>query len=298
MKTRFQRWFAACLAVVGMGCRIPLRVFAQTQHPDSDGPLVWSEEFRGAAANPDPRSWTYETGAGGWGNNELETYCSPQTAPAPCDPVRAPNSFVGRDGMLHVVARRSAGGQWTSARLVTHGLQSFQYGRIEARIRIPKGEGLWPAFWLLGDDINQQPWPACGEIDVMENIGKEPGVVHGSVHGTGFAGGVLTKPYSLSPHKAFGDEFHVYGVVWAPGKMQFYVDDPAKPYATFTPADVPPGGVWPFDHGRFFLLLNLAVGGSWPGPPDATTPATAEMLVDYVRVYGTHGHASSPSGGD
>ena len=153
--------------------------------------LVWSDEFNarnGQVGEPDQGAWTYETGGGGWGNGELETYCSPRTTAAPCDPAKQPNSFVGQDGHLHIVARRKADGQWTSARLVTHQLQSFQYGRIEARIRIPKGEGVWPAFWMLGEDIEQHPWPACGEIDIMENIGKEPTLVHGTLHGPGYQG--------------------------------------------------------------------------------------------------------------
>ena len=247
--------------------------------------LVWSDEFDQHTADPDPAAWTYETGGGGWGNGELETYCSPRTTDAPCNPAKQPNSFVGDDGYLHIVARRNAEGQWTSARLVTHELQSFQYGRIEARIRIPRGEGVWPAFWMLGDDMKQHPWPACGEIDIMENIGKEPTLVHGTLHGPGYQGVGLGKPFTLPPGKPFADEFHTYGILWGPGKVQFYVDDPTKPYATFTPADLPKGGVWAFDQRRFFLLLNLAVGGHWPGPPDAATGPTLEMLVDYVRVY-------------
>src|SRR5579875_2796102 len=284
-----RRWcWMGCLLAVWMhgacsasGRQMPLPA------PASGERLVWADEFNAGDGDPDPADWTYETGGGGWGNAEREVYCSPRTTDPPCDPVGKPNSFVGADGYLHLVARRNAAGQWTSARLVTHELQGFQYGRIEARIRIPKGQGVWPAFWMLGDDIKEHPWPACGELDIMENIGKEPGTVHGSAHGTGFAGGVLTKPFALPSRKAFGDDFHVYGLLWSPGEVQFYVDDPARVYATFTPADMPKGSVWPFDDGRYFLLLNLAMGGSWPGPPDAATPPVEEMLVDYVRVYQT-----------
>jgi beta-glucanase (GH16 family) len=249
--------------------------------------LIWADEFEPSSADPNPVNWTYETGGNGWGNGELETYCSPRTTDAPCDPVHQPNSFVGKDGYLHIVARRTAEGKWTSARLVTHDLQSFQYGRIEARIRIPAGQGVWPAFWMLGDDIDKHPWPACGEFDIMENIGKEPGQVHGSVHGTGFTGVPLGTVYHLPSNEPFAANFHTFGVIWSPGKVQYYVDDPAHPYATFTPADLPKGAVWPFDQGRYFLLLNLAVGGFWPGNPDAATAAPLEMLVDYVRVYQT-----------
>lgn len=250
------------------------------------GHLQWSDEFNETGSDPNPANWTYETGGNGWGNKELETYCSPGTAEAPCDPIRSRNSFIGRDGYLHIVARRNPAGQWTSARMVTRGLQAFQYGRIEARIRIPAGQGVWPAFWLLGEDIGTHPWPACGEFDVMENIGKEPTMIHGSIHGTGFTGVPLGKTYALPSGKPFSDTFHTYGLIWSPGKVQYYVDDPGASYATFTPADLPKGAVWPFDNGRYFILLNLAIGGQWPGAPDASTSSSLEMLVDYVRVYG------------
>lgn len=144
---------------------------------------------------------------------------------------------------------------------------------------------MWPAFWMLGNDDEQHPWPANGEIDIMENVGKEPTTVHGTLHGPGYAGLGLGKPFSLPSDKPFADEFHVYGVLWSPGKVQFYVDDPAKPYATFTSSMLPKGAVWPFDGRRFFLLLNLAIGGNWPGSPTPATASPLQMLVDYVRVY-------------
>jgi len=234
--------------------------------------LVWSDEFNGEHSVPDLANWKFEVGGGGWGNHELETYC-------------APGSGVITGGYLHVVARRNAAGKWTSARMTSKGLKSFQYGRIEARIQIPAGPGVWPAFWMLGDDVGQRPWPACGELDIMENVGKEPGKIHGSVHGTGFTGTPLTTVATLQGDAEFAAGFHTYGMIWSPGRVQYYVDDPARPYATYTRADLPPGAVWPFDDGRYFFVLNLAMGGDWPGPPAATTPATVEMLVDYVRVY-------------
>lgn len=248
--------------------------------------LVWSDEFSGATASarPNPANWTFDTGAGGWGNHELETYCSYGSSQPPCNAAR-PNAFVGKDGYLHIVARKDSHGQYTSARLKSEGLKSFQYGRIEARIKISKGQGFWPAFWMLGDNIEQVNWPACGEFDIMENIGKEPGTVHGSIHGTGFIGSQIGLPYTLPGGVAFSDAFHVFGLLWSPKKVQYYVDDPANVYATFTPASLPPGAVWPFDGGKFFFLLNLAVGGDWPGPPDASSKFPQEMLVDYVRVY-------------
>ena len=246
--------------------------------------LVWSDEFSSPGAVPDPSNWAFETGGNGWGNHELETYCAPASTQSPCNPAQ-PNAIVA-NGYLHILARRDEGtGKWTSARLTTKGLQSFQYGRIEARIRIPAGAGVWPAFWMLGDDIGQRPWPACGELDIMENIGKEPTTIHGSVHGTGFTGTPLSTITTLASGEDFAAAFHTYGLIWSPGKVQYYVDDPEHPYATYTRADLPKGAVWPFDDGRYFFLLNLAMGGDWPGPPTASTPSTEEMLVDYVRVY-------------
>jgi beta-glucanase (GH16 family) len=264
-------WFAVVL-LVGVG-----GVARAQEH------LVWSDEFDGAGGVPDSANWKFETGGDGWGNHELETYCAPGSEEAPCK-AATPNVVV-TDGYLHLVARRDAAGKWTSARMTTKGLQSFQYGRMEARIQIPAGPGVWPAFWMLGDNIDQRPWPACGELDIMENIGKEPGKIHGSVHGTGFTGTPLSTVATLPGDAEFAAGFHTYGMIWSPGKVQYYVDDPAKPYATYTQADLPPGAVWPFDDGRYFFLLNLAMGGDWPGPPAATTPATVEMVVDYVRVY-------------
>jgi beta-glucanase (GH16 family) len=248
--------------------------------------LVWSDEFntQSARSQPDPANWKYETGGGGWGNQELETYCAWGSNTAPCDAAK-PNAWVGRDGYLHIVARRTSDGRYTSARLASEGLQSFRYGRIEARIKIPRGQGMWPAFWMLGDDIRAVRWPACSEFDIMENIGRTPKTIYGSIHGTGFTGEIISNRYSLPDHATFADGFHIYGMLWSPGKVQFYVDNPANVYATETPADLPPGAVWPFDKGKFFFLLNLAVGGAWPGNPDAHTKFPQQMLVDWVRVY-------------
>lgn len=248
--------------------------------------LVWSDEFNGATAPsaPNPQNWTYDTGGNGWGNAELETYCAYGSSTPPCDP-KNPNAYVGADGYLHIVARNSASGVYTSARLKSEGLQSFQYGRIEARIRMPEGQGMWPAFWMLGSDVNTQPWPACGEIDIMESIGRTPSTNYGSIHGTGFTGSTITTAYNLPAGEKFGDSFHTFGILWSPKLMKFYVDDPSNVYATYTPSSLPKGAVWPFDSGKFFFILNVAVGGAWPGSPDATTQFPQQMLVDYVRVY-------------
>lgn len=248
--------------------------------------LIWSDEFNGGAAPsaPNPQNWTYDTGAGGWGNGELETYCAYGSSTGPCDP-KNPNAYVGTDGYLHIAARNPASGVYTSARLKSEGLQSFQYGRIEARVKMPVGQGMWPAFWMLGDDVNSVQWPACGEMDIMESIGSKPSTNYGSIHGTGFTGTAIGTAYNLPGAEKFGDGFHTFGILWSPKLIKFYVDDPTNVYATYTPSSLPQGAVWPFDSGKFFFILNVAVGGAWPGSPDQTSVFPQEMLVDYVRVY-------------
>ncbi len=186
------------------------------------------------------------------------------------------------------MAQQPSAGVYTSARLKTQGLFSFQYGRIEARIMLPESQGLWPAFWLLGNNIVTVNWPACGELDVMEHIdgsnppigGSGPGYdwVEGSVHGTGLNGGISYHPSGFS-----AAAWHTYGMIWTKGQIQYYVDSPSNVYATFMSTTQP--GTWPFDSGPQFILLNLAVGGSWPGSPDSTTVFPAPMLVDYVHIY-------------
>ena len=219
-----------------------------------------------------------ETGGNGWGNNELEYYTN-----------RVQNLTM-QDGKLVITARREGYSDsqgvfrgYTSARMKTAGKFAQRYGRFEARIQIPRGQGLWPAFWMLGDDIAKTPWPDCGEIDIMENIGKEPDTVHGTIHGPGYSGDKsIGSPFKLADGKAFADDYHVYAVEWEPQVIRFYVDD--KLYATRTPGDLPAGAKWVYDH-PFFLILNVAVGGGWPGDPDVHTKFPQTMLVDYVRVY-------------
>jgi beta-glucanase (GH16 family) len=247
--------------------------------------LIWSDEFNSAStSSPNPANWTFETGGDGWGNQELETYCRSGSSLPPCEAAH-PNTFVGKDGYLHIVARSDGHGHYTSARIKSEGLRSFQYGRIEARIKVPKGAGFWPAFWMLGEDNPKVGWPACGELDIMENIGKKPDTIYGSIHGMGFTGTKIGLPHALPHGQAFGNAFHVFGLIWSPKKIEYYVDDPANVYASFTPSSLPEGATWPFDDGKYYLLLNLAVGGDWPGPPDAASKFPQEMLVDYVRVY-------------
>ena len=169
----------------------------------------------------------------------------------------------------------------------TQGLFSQAYGRFEARIKIPAGQGMWPAFWAMGNNMSTVGWPKCGEIDIMENTGKEPGTVHGSLHGPSTSGPTSdeTAPFSLPAGQNFADDFHLYAVEWEPGTIRFYVD--SNRYGTFQQSQWPAGGTWAFDH-PFFILLNVAVGGDWPGTPNNSTVFPQQMLVDYVRVYTKH----------
>lgn len=255
------------------------------------GTLVWSDEFTnstGSNVQPNPLVWTYDTGNSGFGNNELENYCAWGSNTTPCSTAN-PNAYVGTDGYLHIVALKPSSGVYTSARLKTQGLFSFQYGRIEVRAQAPEAQGFWPAAWLMGNNITTVNWPACGEMDVLErvNAAATPDWNEGSIHGTGFTGGNLgTVFHFTSGQTAAG--WHTYGMIWTKGSVAYYVDDPAHPYVTYMTSSISglSGAVWPFDAGQSnFILLNLAVGGDWPGSPNASTPFPAEMLVDYVRVY-------------
>jgi beta-glucanase (GH16 family) len=242
--------------------------------------LVWSDEFSGAdGSSPDSSKWTYDLGGKGWGNQELESYTN-----------RKENARIDKGNLVITALKESYTGadgltrDYTSARLKTLGLFAQTYGRFEARIKIPAGQGMWPAFWMLGEDISSAGWPKCGEIDIMENVGKEPGTVHGSLHGpsTERPTGDLTSIFSLPVGQNFADDFHLYAVEWDPEIVRFYVD--SNLYASFQSSQWPAGGKWVFDH-PFFIILNLAVGGNWPGSPDASTKFPQSMLVDYVRVY-------------
>jgi len=244
--------------------------------------LTWSDEFNepdGSGVNPN--NWSFDTGGGGWGNYELEYYTA-GTA----------NAVVSNGALVITAMAEGAGNygcwngpcQYTSARLNTAGKFAQEYGRFEARIQVPSGQGVWPAFWMLGADIDSAPWPACGEIDIMENVGSAPYTVYGTTHGPGpgnYPDDGLSGAFSAST--PFGTGFHVYAVEWAPGSVEFFVD--GTPYWTVTPSLLPAGASWVWEQ-PFFILLNFAVGGGWPGSPNAETSFPEEMLVDYVRVYG------------
>lgn len=233
--------------------------------------LTLSEEFD-TDGQPNPSIWGYEIGTGenGWGNQELQYYTD-----------RSDNVTV-QNGVLLITAREESfeGSAYTSARLITKDKFEQRYGRFEARIRLPYGQGIWPAFWMLGADIDENPWPGAGEIDIMEYRGQEPTVLIGSMHGPGYsAGEAISKEFELTNDR-FDTGFHIFGIEWGPEYVNFYVDDVL--YNQITPEDVP--GPWVFNK-PFYILMNVAVGGTFVGSPDDETVFPQTMLVDYVRVY-------------
>ncbi|MBZ5657281.1 MAG: glycoside hydrolase family 16 protein [Acidobacteriia bacterium] len=260
-------------------CLLALTCGGTSQPPEPTGwTLTWSDEFSGTNGSAaDAAKWTLETGGNGWGNNELEYYTdrlqNAQQRDGNLVITVQKETFTGTDGVTR---------NYTSARLKTARHFTQTYGRFEARIKVPKGRGIWPAFWMLGDNIDIVGWPTCGEIDIMENIGSELDKVHGSMHGPGYFGNTpLTAVYTLASGQ-FGDDSHVFAIEWEPAAVRFYVD--GNLYQTRTPSDLPTGTRWVFDH-PFFILLNVAVGGNFPGDPDASSTFPQTMLVDYVRVY-------------
>ncbi|MGB1670508.1 MAG: family 16 glycosylhydrolase [Flavobacteriales bacterium] len=230
--------------------------------------LVWSDEFDGESI--DLSHWTYDLGASGWGNQELQNYTSDSE-----------NSYVN-DGNLFIVAREN-GIHYTSARMKSIGLQEFQFGRIDVRAILPKGQGIWPAIWMLGANYPTVGWPACGEIDIMELIGSSPNTVHGTIHygadwtQHNYTGSGTSIPWT----ETFSDEFHVFSIDWDENGITWLLDD--QPFYTVD-NNVTGSQPYPFDN-PFFFILNIAVGGQWPGYPDDTTEFPQFMAVDYVRVF-------------
>ena len=245
--------------------------------------LLWADEFDlqdGSA--PDPTKWTYDLGGHGWGNDELQSHTA-----------RRENSRI-EGGLLVIEARaeryQGVDGRvrdYTSARLKTQGRASWTYGRVEARMQLTAGRGIWPAFWMLGANYPSVGWPVCGEIDIMENVGHEPGTVYGTVHGPGYSGGDnVGGDFTLPDGGRFADHFHLFAVEWDPDSIRWSVNN--RVYFQISRASLPFGAPWVFDH-SFFLILNVAVGGRWPGAPDAATVFPQRLLVDYVRVYARAG---------
>src|SRR5579872_3721464 len=259
---------------------------------------TWCQEFNGGAGSPDTTVWKFDLGNNnGWGNGEVEVYCGPPGYPG--NPSQCPTLFSTAtspgfiDGSGHLVIQpRNVGGTWISSRMNTENIKNFQYGIIEASIKLPNttNQGLWPAFWSLGSDIaTGTPWPNCGEADIMENWSPQVfsgagttgnnSTIHTAVTGGNGIGGRFTFPSGEATDTAF----HTYGVIWQPNEMQFFVDNPSTPFFTVTPSNLPAGDTWPFD-APIFILMNVAVGGTLGGSTSGLSNP-APMLVDYVRYY-------------
>jgi beta-glucanase (GH16 family) len=244
--------------------------------------LVWQDDFNGEADTPpDPAYWTAQVGGDGWGNNELQYYTD-----------STGNAAQNGQGQLVITARKEepAGStcwygpcQYSSARLTTKDKYAPQYGKIESRMKLPAGQGMWPAFWMMGSDFDSTSWPNCGEIDIMENVGNEPDTVYGTIHGPGYSDANGPSGSTRNPDGTpLSDAFHTYSIEWLPDSITWSIDN--TPYFTATPSSIPADKRWVFDH-SFFMILNLAVGGAWPGSPDASTGFPQQLTVDYVRVY-------------
>jgi beta-glucanase (GH16 family) len=237
--------------------------------------LRWQDEFEGVAGeSPNSTRWRFDIGTD-WGNAQLEY-----------DTDRPENVSLDGNGHLVITAREESymGSSYTSGRINTRNLFEQERGRFEARIQLPEGQGIWPAFWLLGANFEEAGWPACGEIDIMEYLGQDPETIYGSLHGPGFSGGsAVVKEFVLPGGEGFHEAFHVFAVEWDAREIVWSVD--GNVFQTVSVQNLPPGGSWVYDH-PFFIILNVAVGGHWPGPPDATTNFPQSMLVDWVRVYG------------
>jgi beta-glucanase (GH16 family) len=225
--------------------------------------LIWSDEFSGNTLNTN--NWSYEFGNGGWGNNEWQYYTNWQ------------QNIEVSNGNLKITARHEGVGatEYTSARIITKGLFDFEYGKVEARMKLPLGQGLWPAFWMLGANIDEVSWPECGEIDIMEHVNNED-LTHGAVHWYNNGHSFVGNSTGVDP-----TQYHVYGVIWEQNLIRWFVD--GVQFYQFT-VQASNNSDDAFRH-PMFLLLNMAIGGNWPGYPDATTPFPSSMLVDYVRVY-------------
>jgi beta-glucanase (GH16 family) len=236
--------------------------------------LTWSDEFDGVAGVlPDAKKWTYDIGNGGWGNQELQYYTN-----------RPENVSLDGAGNLVITAKSESynGSQFTSARIKTQGLFTQEYGRFEARLKTPYGPGIWPAFWMLGANNQTVVWPQCGEIDIMELKGHQPSILHGTIHGPGYSGGsAITDTYALENNR-FDKDFHIFAIEWDVDKIDFFVD--GYLYQRITKDVVAAKGDWVYDH-PFYMILNIAVGGTFAGFPTSETPFPQKMTIDYVRVY-------------
>jgi beta-glucanase (GH16 family) len=228
---------------------------------------IWAEEFEGSELSPD--NWNFELGDGcpglcGWGNNEAQVYTR--------------DNHRLEDGKLIITARRQDSG-YTSSRITTRDKMEFRYGRVEARAKLPTGTGVWPAIWLLGSNIGEVGWPRCGEIDIMEYVGKNPGMVYTSLHTPDSHGNTVNS--QKTPVEGIEEGFHLYAVEWEPERIEFFID--GRSVYTFAPEERTEE-VWPFDQ-PFYLILNLAVGGNFGGPEIDDTIFPQEFVIDYIRVF-------------
>jgi beta-glucanase (GH16 family) len=275
----WQNWTTVTRTVTLNAGNYSLGVFAQTANwnfnwievvPSTGGPsLVWSDEFNSINTG----TWTHETGGGGWGNNAFIQFDSQANSnvlvlEARRDNPANYNCWYGRC-------------EYTSSRMKTEGKRTFQYGRIEARLKLPQTQGIWPAFWMLGNDIGSVGWPACGELDIMEHVGFEPSITHGAMHGPNYSGNTpFAGTYFLN--EQVNANYHVYAMEWTSTSVRWFVD--GNLFYTVTKSQVQSFGNWVFDH-PMFLILNVAVGGNWPGNPNGSSVFPQRMYVDYIRVY-------------
>jgi len=230
---------------------------------------MWVQDFAGPEGQrPDPRVWTHDLGGGGWGDRQRQVYTDD-----------AANAALDGAGHLMITARRGVDGTITSARLTTRNSFATRYGRVEARIRVPGNRGTWPAFWMLGTDIDEIGWPGCGEIDVMEHVGTDPRRSYGTVHGPGYSGLAGGIGRAIDAGTDLSDDFHDYAVVWDGSGITWLLD--GREHHRLEPSDVP--GPWPFEH-AFFLIINLAVGGDWPTQVTDDPDLPAGLMVDWIRV--------------
>ena len=286
-------WKVALSAVLLVGCSFTAGIYVGRQHapprtivvPISWGAPAWSDEFDGLAqASPDPKKWTDD-------NSQSPRPGSPCAAGTPCASV-SHNAFLDGAGHLVLRASRNPDGSWSTAKLSTRNLHVFKYGRIEARMKLPVGAGLWPAFLMMGANFPKVGWPNAGSVDIMENVmphngneGLGPSAIRSTLHGPSYFGqSGLSHDYKLPGAERVDTDFHTYGIIWSPQRMQFYVDDPANVFFEKSASDLPQGTQWVFDQ-PFYMVMDMAVGGEWPGSADNTTPNPADMVVDYVRVY-------------
>jgi beta-glucanase (GH16 family) len=244
---------------------------ARAVKPQKNWTLVWNDEFNGENGSAvDNLKWIQEIGGNGWGNNEDQYYTDGTN-----------NCYIQNENLV-IEAKKEEyeKSKYTSARLKTNGKFDFKYGKVEMKAKLPSGQGIWPAFWMLGSDFETAGWPECGEIDIMENVGKTPKTVNGTAHAPGYSGNMGLGSF-LTIEEDLSNAYHIYSIEWAEDKIEWFMD--GKKYHSLTPQTIG-GNKWAFNK-EFFLLLNLAVGGNWPGYPNDTTIFPQKYYIDYVHVY-------------